>query len=474
MIATTSGSEIAKFSETFDGRILQMMGFGEAVAEVLRVCGAREKRRRKLEMQLIVALVVAMSLYRHLSIPAVFCEILNWQRGRVPDQPLKLVTDQALHHAKRRLGVDPMALLFHRLAARIEPKPTFHGHRTWGIDGVRMNMPDTVENEAVFGRPEASHGAKTAFPQMLAVALVSTDTHQVRDVIFNPYNAAERPCCEELIAPLGPEDLVLLDRGFHAAWLFEKFINQGVKFICRARTPIKTTLLKEFGVGDYLVEIEARIPIEPEECRGREENHRLKKFILRMIEYKIGTKEIVTLLTNLLDPVEFPARELALFYHERWECEITFDEIKTHLASVSGGTLELPLRSQSPQGVLQEAYGVFIAFNLVRELMAEAGARHNIPPRYISFVNSLQVIRMAMPRFESATIERVQPLWIQLLRDLADCKLDRPRRKRVYARVVRRKILRFPRKRPEHGQQLFDFRAELRLVRTQIHKSRAP
>ena len=126
---------------------------------------------------------------------------------------------------------------------------------------------------------------------------------------------------------------------------------------------------------------------------------------LRMIEYKIGENERVRILTDLIDPIAYPARELAVLYHSRWEIELSYDELKTHLATVSHGTLHTVFRSKTPDGVRQEAYGLFVAYNLIRALMQEAGEKYDIPPLEISFVETLHVVRNAIPDFERASTE---------------------------------------------------------------------
>lgn len=113
---------------------------------------------------------------------------------------------------------------------------------------------------------------------------------------------------------------------------------------------------------------------------------------------------------------------------------------------------------------------MMIAYNLVREVIVEAAEAHDIPAREISFVEALEVIREAMPRFEraihtSASSKQRQDLVHQLLQDIADVRLTRPRRKRVYDRVVKQKMSSFKLKRQQHGQELRDFEADLRMGR---------
>ena len=57
------------------------------------------------------------------------------------------------------------------------------------------------------------------------------------------------------------------------------------------------------------------------------------------------------LLTTLLEAERYPAEELVLLYHERWEIELVYDEQKTR-QNPWRVTKSADLRSQTPQGVL--------------------------------------------------------------------------------------------------------------------------
>ena len=99
--------------------------------------------------------------------------------------------------------------------------------------------------------------------------------------------------------------------------------------------------------------------------------------------------------TSLLDPVAYPPAELVRLYAQRWEEELTFDEIKTHQAALTTVNRPVLFRSQTSRRVLQEAWGFLIAYNLVRTLMAEAAGRRNLPVVSLSFVDALERIRQA-------------------------------------------------------------------------------
>ena len=95
-----------------------------------------------------------------------------------------------------------------------------------------------------------------------------------------------------------------------------------------------------------------------------------------------------TLLTSLTDPKLYPAKELVELYHERWEAEIAYDEVKTHLLA-----REETIRSRTPDGVRQELWGIAIAYNLVRLEVERAAAEANVPPTRISFVAAVALVR---------------------------------------------------------------------------------
>ena len=162
--------------------VFAAQGVTKAIRAALAKTGKQSKKKCPLNAILVVWLVVSMNLYRALSVPDVLKEAAKRLRRKVPGLSLKPVTKEAPVHARKRLGSAPLKTLFEDLAERVDPEPSFHGLRTWGMDGVRFTMPDTPENEAVFGRPKASRGT-SAFPQMLGVALVETVSRRIRVMV---------------------------------------------------------------------------------------------------------------------------------------------------------------------------------------------------------------------------------------------------------------------------------------------------
>lgn len=433
-----------------------------AIWSALDESGKWHKRHCPLQAPVVVSAILMMSIFRSCSIVNAFKHVLDAVRGD-EDCGLSDITPEALYHARSRLGFEPLRLLALGIACREQPARSFLGLVPCAMDGVKMRLPDFPENEAEFGRPPASRGS-TAFPQLTGVSLIYTDSRMMMDCVWGRWNLSELAAAEVLLSNLGPEHVVFLDRRYTKADLWFKFLEREAHIVHRLSATYKPKHRKRLGQGDWLIDVGHWVEIPPEERTGQKK-WRWESRTLRLVEYQVGEDgERVRLLTDLLDPDRYPARELALGYHLRWEIELAYDEVKTHLSTVQHGTQHTTFRSQTPKGVYQEAWGLIAAYNLVRGLMADAAAAAGVPPLEISFVDSLEVIRMALPRLHSCRPRQRNRLYSRLLRDIADCRLDRPRRKRHAPRVVKVKMSNFKLKQKRHRSTQRDFAAELRLV----------
>jgi hypothetical protein len=455
---------LAMIGRRFSVDVFEQLGLRMMIQSSLNETNAWEKKECPLTAPLIMALVLGINLDRHLAIVDVFKSIMGGLRSKRARLDLEPVTEQALYHARARLGVEAVKRLFEKTAERIERRPSFHGLHVWAADGFRADVADTKKNDAFFQRTRGSHG-ESGFPSIKAVTLVSVETREVRAAEFGHCYMAEQPSVHKFLDLLGKEDLLILDRAFPSFELFSKTKEAGPNLLARISSIWKPRKIKQLGVGDWLVEIRARLPVEAGARRQKNQTHKWVYMPARMIEYTFeSTGEKIRLLTDLLDSAQYPALELALLYHERWEAEIVFDELKTHLQSTAQGVARTIFRSQTPNGVLQEAYGMLALYNLVRSLMAKAAARTKISPDEISFVGTLNVIRQAIPRLAFAPKKLQARIHRQLIDDIAQDRIDRPRRKRLCARVIKKRQSPYPRKRAKDGERYFDYAAEIVLV----------
>ena len=148
------------------------------------------------------------------------------------------------------------------------------------------------------------------------------------------------------------------------------------------------------------------------------------------------------LLTSLRESKNFPAQEIVELYHERWELELGYDEIKTDLLD-----REEAIRSKTPDGVRQELWGVLLVFNLVRLEMEAIARQENIAPTRISFVSALRLIRDEWEWLSLSNAGAIPKRLAELRRNVKRYILP-PRRKRSYPRAVKLKMSNYDRKKP--------------------------
>lgn len=435
-------AHLCRYAKDFS---LSSLAHGDVPHQIRQVIHATaddcQWRTSPLPRELVFWLLVAMALHRGKSIPDAFASLLADCRGRRLGFPLRPVTDGALAHARQRLGHQPFKTFFRRMAARVRPPPSFHGLSVWALDGTRINVADRPANEEKFGRPEGS--ARSGYPQLHLLTLGCTLSHMVRAATWCRVPPDERGAARELIAHLGPQDLVLMDRGLYAAWLLEEIRRRGAHFLVRMPSSIQPIILRERSPGDYDVRIRAK----GRKGRG-ERNRRTVEFEARMIEYTVNG-ERYKLLTDVSDP-EITKEELANLYCDRWEIELAYGELKCRLTPPPPASAPTHFRGRSPEMVLQELWATLATYNLVRQLMARGAERAGVPARQVSFAAALEVIRSGSTTMADAPLERLPYLYDRLIDDLAACALKRPRRPRVAPRTTKRRKLRHPPKKPHH------------------------
>jgi hypothetical protein len=308
------------------------------------------------------------------------------------------------------------------------------------LDGFVVDLPDTPDNDRVFGRPRNGH-AQGAFPQGRVLALCEAGTHIAWKYQIKPFRRGEITMAGVLLRHLQPDMLLLWDRGFLSYAHVAQVQKQQAQLLARVKTGLVFAPLKRFRDGSYL----AKLYASPADRRADRNG-----LVVRIIDYRITdpgrspSGEKHRLLTTLLDWRKHPAKRLIELYHERWEEELMIDELKTHQR-------ERPvLRSQTPAGVVQEIYGLLLAHYTVRVLMCAAARREGVPPRRLSFTGALKILRCRLPESPRSPLGRAR--WYDNLVAEVGEELLEPRRDRINPRVIKRKISKWPKKRPEHRQ----------------------
>ncbi len=406
----------------------------QRLAAILSRCGRASQRRRRLPAESVVWLVVAMALFAADSIPKVWRRLHPTRDEPEPD-------DSAFTQARRRLGVAPLRRLFLETARPIATHQgvgaSYHGWRLMGLDGTTLDLPDTPDNARTFGRPTTGR-AEGAFPQVRLLALCELGTHAVCGLAIKPLCHGEPSMVSQLLDQLGPGTLLIWDRGFFSYDLISAVVRRGAHLLARVKSNTILRPIRRLADGSYLAKIYPSAADRRRDMRG---------LPVRVIEYthddpnRPGAGERHRLITDLTNPDDMPAHEAPLVYHERWEEELAFDEIKTHL-----GARAVPIRSKTPAGVVQEIYGLMLAHYVVRRVMHDAAVVASQDPDRLSFIDSLRVLQCQLP--ESPHID-TEAWYRRLLGEVGRQRL-RPRRNRWYPRVIKRKMSNWMKKRPEH------------------------
>jgi len=353
--------------------------------------------------------------------------------------------------ARQRLGVAPLRHLFAQvvrpLATPQTPGAFYKGLRTVGIDGTVLDLPDSPDNARLFGRPQGGRAAG-AFPQVRKLSLVELGTHAELAFVLKPCRRGETGMVAGLLRHLTPGMLLLWDRNFFSYKLWRQLTRRGVHILARVKSHLVLRPIRVLADGSYLAKIYPS---------AHDRTHDQGGLVVRVLKYtlndpqRVGHGQEHTLLTTLTDAVEHPALELACTYHERWEEELTLDEQKTH-QDPRRPTKPWHLRSQSPAGVVQEAYALSLGHYVTRALMAQAAAQTATDPDRLSFVGCLQILRCRLPECDSRTPSTWRAWYEALLWEMGQETIE-PRRNRINPRVVKRKMSKFQKARPHHRRR---------------------
>jgi len=336
-----------------------------------------------------------------------------------------------------------LRLLFETSArrwAKLVSGAYFAGRRVFAMDGTTFKVPDTAANREYFGLPGVSRG-RAGYPQLRMVSLRDVGSRMTCAVRFGPYGTGEMTLARRLLECIPAASLVLMDRNFMAYDLLHDMHEQGADFLVRVKDAVKSTVVVPLGHGDAIVRVEL-----PRYWRT-ERPDLPHSWLLREIRYlPEGGTETIRLFTTLMLDCEISRKQLADLYPQRWQEETAYDEIKTHQLSSTTITQPTHLRSQSPERVDQELYGLLIAHNAVRFTMAQAAEAGDQDPLRLSFTTALTRIRESVRDMMRSAALRLGELFIRLLAAIGRGRIpDRPGRS--HPRAVKIKMSGYPRRR---------------------------
>jgi len=380
----------ARLSDYLSASLLARVYPAPLVNEVLDEHGCNSQRVRLFPASAGVYYCMALSLYPEASYESVLAAVVDglaWMRG---DATGGNVAKSSISQLRTKIGHAPLKELHRRSCVPLalpcqHPDSFYGGLRLVAIDGSNFDVPDEAQNVAAFGYPGSRTG-HAGYPQVRCAALVECGTHAIIAANLGAYRTGEWEICRPLLAALAPGMLCLADRGFNGYEHFKAASGTGAELLWRCTSNRRLPVLESLSDGSYLSTIQP-----PKPGRGTQAIN------VRVIEYRLpgmpNGPPRYRLMTTLLDHRKSPALELAALYHERWEVEAVFDELKTHLHQG-----RRTLRSKTAEGVRQEFYGWLLAHYAVRWLMHQAASEHRIKQRSLSFTAHVQLLRRTQPR----------------------------------------------------------------------------
>lgn len=428
---------MAKATEPFSN-VMKHLTDEDFIERALASEGPGKTRNRKLPLGQVVWLVVGMALFRNLSIT----EIVRVLELTLPDAKRRPMTSGAIAQARQRLGAEAMEWLFketaRKWAADSADAHAWRGLRVYGLDGTKFNVPDSPETRGHFGAHFTQNGA-SGYPLARVVTLTVLRSHLLAEARIAPWEASsEHGLARELLPKVPSKSLVVLDRAFWAADILIPLVRDEPNrhWLTRGRKGLKSRTIKHLGPDDSLVEFDVS------KDAHRRDADLPDVWQVRAIKYRRRGFPPQTLYTSLLDPKKYPAKEIVALYHERWEIELGYGEIKRHVLQ-----REEALRSRTVATIYQEIWGLAVAYNLVRLEMERAAAIVRLPPSRLSFKLCYEAIRTELIRLAHTSPGAVPKRLEQLRDSLSYYVIPERRPERSYPREVKNSRSLYPARR---------------------------
>ena len=416
---TVSGG---RFAPGHLGELTQQVPF-EMVDAVLEQTCRFQRRVRDLPARVVVYLLLAGCLFAELG----YCQVWGRLTAGLEGLPAAAPTASAMTQARRRLGPGPLRELFFLLRGPSPAGTRWRGLLVCAVDGTVMTVADSPANLAAYAKQKGGATGGSSYPQLRLLALVSCGTRTVIDAVFGPTSAGETTYAADLARSLRAGMLLLADRNFGSGPLARQIAEAKADFLVRVRTgnsAPKLPVLRRLPDGSWL-SLFGGVPV---------------RVIDAAWTVTTGAGRVTSgcrLITTLTDPARFTASDLAVLYHERWEIETAYLELKS---TILGGRV---LRARTPDGIEQEVYALLVTYQALRTALADAAS--TVPgtdPDRASFAIALNAARDQVI-LAAAVIADARVDLAGRIGRLALASLMPPRRLRISPRVVKRAISKY-------------------------------
>ena len=419
-----------RFAPGHLGELTQIVPFDMVDAALAETC-AVQQRVRLLPSRVVVYLLLAAGLFSEIGWSQVWVRLCTGLDGLGVHTP----SPSALVAARARVGVAPLRALFDLLrgaetgcvqigAGRAgRPGVFWRGRLVTAIDGTIVCCPDTAANLTGFAKGGSSHGTTTGYPMVRVLALVACGTRTIIDAVFGTDRVGEIGYAHRLLGSTRPGMIVLADRNFAAADWITALVATGADLLIRVKNDRRLPVCRTLPDGSFVSRI------------GRVEVRVITAQVTITTSDSTRT-ETYRLVTTVLDP-GVPAVDIVELYHQRWEIETCFAELKS--TSLGGRVL----RSRTPAGVTQEIYALLITYQVLRIAISDTTAhRADVDPDRGSFTIARHAARDQLIAAAGVITDTVIDLIGTIGRHVLDALLP-ARRVRTNPRVVKRAISKY-------------------------------
>jgi Insertion element 4 transposase N-terminal len=385
----------------------------EAIAETGR--GAR-RAGGKLPPHVVVYLVMALALFAGDDYEEVATRLTEALRGWGCWGDWEVPTKGAITQARQRLGPEPMAQVFSRVAEPVADLDTIGAFlgpwRLMSVDGMEWDVPDTAGNRAAFGSSGTGGDDRAAFPKVRVVTVSECGSHAPVLAVLGPAaggkGSGEQSLARELYPDLEEDWLLIADRNFYNWKDWCTAADTGAALLWRVKSDLLLPVLELLPDGSYRsVLVNPKITGKKREAlvgdarRGDDLDENQARYV-RVVEYEVpdrdgdGKDELIALVTTITDFRQAAAAVLAQAYHQRWEHEGGNQQLKTYLRGP--GKI---LRSGSPPLVEQEIWGYLLTLYAISALTCAAATAAGIDPDRVKFKRTVRILRrrVADPAF---------------------------------------------------------------------------
>ena len=249
----------------------------------------------------------------------------------------------------------------------------WHGLRLLAADKTNLSLPESRLLYKRFGAHKGSRGLGPICVELCC--LFDLISRAPLSFVYGKSSTSEHSLIPKLSSLLKKDDLILLDSGFYSYKILSKITGRRAGFIIPLKDNLRPKVLRVLGDSDYACQIK--------------DSSTKKTIDARVIfVYRNGFRRR-RLVTSLLDPIDFPAQELAHLYHLRWGIETFYRDFKCSLRATSW-------HCQTPESFHKELLIHMIVCCMIRLAMLGACRLVRLTVEQLSFARALTETRLLL------------------------------------------------------------------------------